>query len=145
MPTNRIFIFSPFFSSKTISTSNSFSKSSVIMNTTICLFEDISFTSILASTIRTYLIPFIVGKTKRANNIPFTKFLNKMNFPRGRSTRITMRSKYSNSFKNLFIYPIIWATYTFSITSNFKFFNCMFTKITMLNNISKSFLINKIS
>jgi hypothetical protein len=47
-------------------------KSFIIMNTTIWLFEYISFTSVLTSTIRTYLTPFIISKFKRTNNIPIT-------------------------------------------------------------------------
>lgn len=136
MPANRIFIFSPFFSIKTISISSSFTKSSIIMNTTIWFFKYIKFTSVLTSTIRTYLAPFIISKSKRTNNILITKSFNKVNFIWSRTTRITMRSKYSNSFNYLLIHPIIWTTFSITISSKFKFFNSMFTNITFSNNFS---------
>lgn len=135
MPANRIFIFSPFFSIKIICISNSFTKSSIITNTTIWLFEYISFTSVLTSTIKTYSTPFIVSKTKRRNNIKITKFLTNSISKNSRTTRIIMRRKYSNSFKNLLIYPIIWTTFSFTISSKFKFFYCMLTNIRISNNI----------
>jgi hypothetical protein len=47
-----------------------------------------------------------------------------------------MRSKYSNSFNYLLIHPIIWTTFSITISSKFKFFNSMFTNITFSNNFS---------
>lgn len=142
-PINSIFIFSPFFSSKTISFNRFFSKSSIITNIAIWLFKNITFANILTSTISTYLLPFIISKSKRANNIPITKFLNKINFKRSRTTTITMRSKYSNSFNYLLIPLIIWTTFIITVSSKFKFSNSMLANIRIINNIIHYSLINK--
>lgn len=135
MPSNIFIILFPSLSIKTISTNRIFTKSIYIMNRTIRVFKYRTFAFILRSTISTNLLPFIILKSKRRNNIPTTKTFNKIYFPRSRTTRITMRSKHSNSFKNLLIYPIIWATFSFTISSKFKFFYCMLTNIRISNNI----------
>lgn len=136
MPSNTFIIIFPSLSIKTISTNRLFTKSIYIINKTIRLFKYRTFTLILTRTIFTNANPFIVFKSKRRNNISITKSLSKIYFPRSRSTRIIMRSKYCNSFKNLLIYPIIRTTFSLTITSKFKFFNSMFTNITLFNNSS---------
>lgn len=113
------------------------------MNTTIRVFKETTFALILTSTVFANNIPFIISKSKRSKNIKITKTFNKVDFPRSRMSTIAVRSKNSNSFKNLMIHPICRSITIRSITSKFKFAYSMLANITVFNNMTHNSFVNK--